>query len=385
MGTGMHGMGTRMLPRRCLEAGKSKAELSRRFGVSRRTIHHWIESGRLDRDMEAGAARYAARPATAHRLDPYKGIIDARLAEYPKLSAQRLFDEVRAAGYPGGYGRVRDYVRESRPRAPSEPAVRFETPAGRQGQVDFGTFTLPWGRRHALLVVLGCSRLLWLRFFRRQTMDALFAGLEGAFARFGGVPGELLFDQMRTVVVSDDRLDGGALVANAEFQRFALHWGSGCMRAARTGPARRARWSVRSVTCGELLLRPRVRRRRGSGRAGAALAGGNGQRAVARHDGGTSGGAVRARRAGGAGAAGGRSVRARRRRAVATGCGRCWRICACPGRWRPWTGCWRTWTAARRPLAKPSSGCSARRSRCATTAAWSPCGLANFIIGAAVV
>ena len=50
-------------------------------------------------------------------------------------------------------------------------------------------------------------------------MDALFAGLEGAFARFGGVPGELLFDQMRTVVVSDDRLDGGALVANAEFQR----------------------------------------------------------------------------------------------------------------------------------------------------------------------
>ena len=225
MGTGMHGMETRMLLRHYLEAGESKAELSRRFGVSRPTIHHWIESGRLDRDMEAGAARYAARPQTAHKLDPYKGIIDARLAEYPKLSAQRLFDEVRAAGYPGGYGRVRDYVRESRPRAPSEPAVRFETPAGRQGQVDFGTFTLPWGRRHALLVVLGYSRLLWLRFFRRQTMDALFAGLEGAFARFGGVPGELLFDQMRAVVVSDDRLDGGALVANAEFQHFALHWG----------------------------------------------------------------------------------------------------------------------------------------------------------------
>ena len=214
-----------MLPRHYLEAGASKAELARRFGVSRRTIHRWIGSGRLDRDMEAGAARYAARPAAAHKLDPYKGIIDARLAEYPKLSARRLFDEVRAAGYPGGYGRVRDHVREARPRAPSEPAVRFETPAGRQGQVDFGTFTLPWGRRHALLVVLGYSRLLWLRFFPRQTMDALFAGLEGAFARFGGVPGELLFDQMRAVVVSDDRLDGGALVANAEFQRFALHWG----------------------------------------------------------------------------------------------------------------------------------------------------------------
>jgi len=39
--------------------------------------------------------------------------------------------------------------------------------------VDFGTFQLPWGRRHALLVVLGYSRLLWMRFFARQTMTTL--------------------------------------------------------------------------------------------------------------------------------------------------------------------------------------------------------------------
>ena len=101
-----------------------------------------------------------------HKLDPYTGIIDARLEEYPGLSAQRLFDEVRAAGYPGGYSRVRDYVRAVRPREPTESVVRFETPAGRQGQVDFATFTLPWGRRHALVVVLSHSRLLGLCFSR---------------------------------------------------------------------------------------------------------------------------------------------------------------------------------------------------------------------------
>ena len=60
----------------------------------------------------------------------------------PGLSAQRLFDEVRAAGYPGGYSRVRDYVRAVRPREPTESVVRFKTPAERQGQVDFATFTL---------------------------------------------------------------------------------------------------------------------------------------------------------------------------------------------------------------------------------------------------
>lgn len=221
----MHGWETRMLLKHYLDQGVSKAELSRRFGVSRRTIHNWIESGQLDRDLSSGEARYTPRPRVAHKLDPYRAIIDERLEQFPKLSAKRLFDEVSAAGYAGGYTRVRDYVRQVRPREPAEAVVRFETPAGRQGQVDFGTFRLPWGRRHALLVVLGYSRLLWLRFYRRQTMAVLMEGLENAFASFGGVPRELLFDQMRSVVISDERIGGGTLMLNAEFLRFAAHWG----------------------------------------------------------------------------------------------------------------------------------------------------------------
>ena len=221
----MHGWETRMLLKHCLDQGMSKAELSRRFGVSRRTIHHWVATGQLDRDLAAGATLPAARKRRSHKLDPYKPMIDARLEAFPKLSAQRLFDEVRSAGYPGGYGRVRDYVSLVRPREPAEPVERFETPPGRQGQVDFGTFTLPWGRRHALLVVLGHSRLLWLRFYPRQTMAVLMEALESAFEAFGGVPEELLFDQMRAVVLSDDRAAGGGLILNAEFLRFAAHWG----------------------------------------------------------------------------------------------------------------------------------------------------------------
>ena len=74
------------------------------------------------------------------------------------------------------------------------------------------------------MVVLSHSRLLWLCFYRRQTMAVLTDGLERAFARFGGVPKELLFDQMRAVVLSDQRVGGGELVLNAEFLRFAAHW-----------------------------------------------------------------------------------------------------------------------------------------------------------------
>ena len=57
----MHGWETRMLLKHYLERGVSKAALSRRFGVSRRTIHEWIETGQLDRDLSSGAARYSPR------------------------------------------------------------------------------------------------------------------------------------------------------------------------------------------------------------------------------------------------------------------------------------------------------------------------------------
>lgn len=220
----MHGRETRMLLRHYLEQGASKSALARQLGLSRDTIHRWIRDGDLDRDLEA-AVRYGPRPAVPTKLDAYKAIIEARLATYPQLSAVRLLDEIRAAGYTGGYTQLKAFVRGVRPVRPPEPVVRFETPAGRQAQVDFARFRFPWGVRYALLVVLGYSRLLWCRFYPRQDMRTLMDGLEDAFLAFGGVPHELLFDQMKAVITRDLRLEGGALVRNAEFLRFAHHWG----------------------------------------------------------------------------------------------------------------------------------------------------------------
>jgi hypothetical protein len=55
-------------------------------------------------------------------------------------------------------------------------------------------------------------------------MRTLIDGLEEAFRSFGGVPQELLFDQMKAVITRDLRLQGGALIRNLEFLRFAGHW-----------------------------------------------------------------------------------------------------------------------------------------------------------------
>jgi transposase len=219
----MYGREKRVLLREYLNHGWSKSALAQKLGISRRTIYHWIDTGQLERDLDAEAVRYKSRLAVERKIDRYRGIIDSRLEAYPRLSAVRLYQEILAAGYTGGYTQLKEYVRQVRP-VTVEPLVRFETAPGQQAQVDFAHFRLPWGRRWALLVLLSYSRLLWLRFFRRQTMHTLFAGLEQAFVSFGGVPREVLFDQMKAVILEDQRLEGGPLVENLEFLRFAHHW-----------------------------------------------------------------------------------------------------------------------------------------------------------------
>jgi transposase len=214
-----------MLLRHYLERDLSKAEVARELGVSRRTVYHWIETGRLDRDLDHAPLRYAARPPVARKIDAFRDIIETRLTEFPRLTATRLFAEIRGAGYDGGYTQVKGYVRQVRPAPAADPVVRFETPPGHQAQVDFAECHLPWGKRYALLVVLAYSRLLWLQFYSRQTMAVLMGGLEHAFSFFGGIPAELLFDQMKAVIIEDERANGGRLLENAEFVRFAAHCG----------------------------------------------------------------------------------------------------------------------------------------------------------------
>lgn len=220
----MYGWDTLVVLKDYLDRGLSKTAIARRLGVSRRLIYHWIESGQLDRDLSAppGPRRPAPRST---KLDRFHALIAERLGTYPELSAVRLLEECRADGYAGGYSQLKAYVARVRPRPEPEPLVRFETGPGLQAQFDFAEVRFPWGKRFALLVVLGYSRLLFVEFVARQTALTVMLGLERAFAAFGGVPQEVLFDQMKSVIVADHRPGGGRLLENPEFLRFAAHWG----------------------------------------------------------------------------------------------------------------------------------------------------------------
>ena len=243
----MIGRETRMLLRHYLEQGASKSALARQLGLSRDTVHRWIRAGDLDRDLDTMPVRYGPRRPVPTKLDAYKAIIETRLAAYPALSAVRLLAEIRAAGFAGSYTQLKAFVRQVRPTPPAEPVIRFETPAGRQAQVDFARFAFPWGVRYARLVVLGYSRLLWCRFYLRQDMRTLIDGLEDAFRYFGGVPPELLFDQMKAVITRDLRLQGGGWCAISSFSASRTTGASRRAPVGRTVRRPRAKSSVPSV------------------------------------------------------------------------------------------------------------------------------------------
>jgi transposase len=158
----MYGREKRVLLRHFLKQGLAKTAVAEKLGVSRRTVYHWIETGQLDRELDDEAVRYRPRPPIPRKVDPYRGIIHSRLEEFPELSAVRLYEEIRAAGYEGSYTQVKEYVRQVRPRPEAEPLVRFETPPGHQAQVDFAHFRLPWGAVMAsFLQTPGYADVVW--------------------------------------------------------------------------------------------------------------------------------------------------------------------------------------------------------------------------------
>ena len=104
--------------------------------------------------------------------------------------------------------------------AEARATVRFETPPGRQLQIDFGRTTVRIGDEPVVVrlfvATLGYSRRAFVAAFAHERQAAWLEGLERAFRYFGGVPEEVLVDNARTTRV---------VVFNARFLAFARYWG----------------------------------------------------------------------------------------------------------------------------------------------------------------
>ncbi len=106
--------------------------------------------------------------------------------------------------------------------------VRFETPPGRQLQIDFGQRRIAIeGERdkvYLFVATLGYSRRIYAAPFRHERQSAWLEGIEGAFRHFGGLPGELLLDNASALVKHHDPVTR-EVEFNGRLHAFTRYWG----------------------------------------------------------------------------------------------------------------------------------------------------------------
>ena len=202
---------------RLLDDGLSKAEVARQLGRSRQTIYNNLKA-------DPGKSP-TPRPS---KLDPFKPYLTERLSRFD-IPATVLFAEIRKRGYSGGISILRDFVSQFKDRQVRQVVDRFETEPGRQAQIDWGSCgtILHLGRRRRLslfVLVLGHSRMIWARFVTSEQAPQLMTLLESAFRDLGGVPRELLVDNMKQII-DTPRTQKKDAVVQASFQDFADHFG----------------------------------------------------------------------------------------------------------------------------------------------------------------
>jgi transposase len=204
--------------------GLGVSAIARRTGHDRKTVRKYIERG-----LEPPA--YKPREPGPSPIGPFEAFLRERVGRFPELTGRRLWRELREIGFEGGYSTVTEFLRGVRP-AP-EPAPferRFETPPGRQAQVDFAFFKVaftdaPGAERIVWLfsLVLGHSRMMWARFVTRQDLATVLRCHVAAFEALGGVPEQILYDRMRAAVLGE--VDDRGVAYNGKLLALAAHYG----------------------------------------------------------------------------------------------------------------------------------------------------------------
>lgn len=205
--------------------GLSISDISALTGFNRRTVRKYLDNPQTP--------HYASRPSAVGLLEPFKPFLKERLAA-GVWNAQVLLRELRERDYTGGYTILTDYLRPLRQQARSVAVRRFETPPGKQAQVDWGDLgdiVHEDGTRqklYAFVMTLGCSRAMFCDIATDQKLPNFVRMHEAAFEALGGIPEEILYDNTKTVVLKllTEGVDArGEVRLNPAFADFARYWG----------------------------------------------------------------------------------------------------------------------------------------------------------------
>lgn len=185
-------------------------------GVSVNTVRKYLGEG--------VAPRYKPRAPRLGKLDPFKAYLVERIeAARPHwIPATVLTREIRERGYSGCERMVSCFVRALKPAPKADPVVRFETEPGRQMQVDWIEFKRE--KLSAFVATLGHCRATFVRYVTDERIETLIACHVAALEFFGGVPLEVLYDNVKTVVIDRDAFGPGLHRFHASLWDVAKHY-----------------------------------------------------------------------------------------------------------------------------------------------------------------
>ncbi|MCO7177213.1 DDE-type integrase/transposase/recombinase, partial [Sporolactobacillus kofuensis] len=218
------------------EQGFKVAKIAKKLGISRNTVYKFLKMSFEEASDWANSLNQRRK-----KLDPYRDQMISWLKEHPDLSSAQIEDWLKEK-HPGltiGGSTIRLFVKDLREiyhiskeiHARSHEAVD-ELPMGYQVQVDWGEITLKnvlnkEVKLYFITFVLSHSRYKYVEWLGRPftTKDTIRCH-ENAFAYFGGMPEELVYDQDHLITVSEN---AGDVILTGEFQaykeqrKFRLH------------------------------------------------------------------------------------------------------------------------------------------------------------------
>ena len=186
--------------------GTSIKEIARELGMSRNTVRKILRS-------EETSSTYEREIQPRPKLGRWKTDIDRMLAKNAdapareRLTLIRLFAELRALGYEGGYDAVRRYAKSWAREHANQTASAYVPLSFAPGEA----YQFDWS--HEIVVLDGAtvtlkaahvrlchSRPMFVRVYPRETQEMVFDAHDRAFAFFKGAWARGIYDNMKTAV-----------------------------------------------------------------------------------------------------------------------------------------------------------------------------------------
>jgi transposase len=197
------------------------AKLGRQFNCDPRTIKKHVEAVTEEKPVLTRVYK--------KKTDSYEAIIEEKVRTgAPAIAIYHYL--VKYEGYSGSYSTLKSYIHKLHRNQQHAAVIRFETTPGLQAQVDwkeslkFKTTEGEVIKFNVFLLTLGFSRFRFLMATESRDLFQVEFCLACAFKYIGGVPHEILFDNMRSII-DKSRTQYSEPIFNNEFSVFASDCG----------------------------------------------------------------------------------------------------------------------------------------------------------------